>query len=122
MESEEPLTGAGLTGAVRGALSQAGLSLSDVSYRITDLNGEHYKFKEANFAAGRLMSESRTEVFALWHPIEGIGNVGAAIGPCALAVALDAAREEYAPGATVIVHLGNDGTERAAVVLKYQQG
>lgn len=123
IDSEDPLRGDGLTKAVGNALAEAGLSIFDVSYRITDINGEHYKFKEAMLAAMRFEhGRSRKEIFDLWHPIECIGEVGAAIGPCVLALALHAGQYGYAPGGVVLCHFGNDDGERAAAVVKFEVG
>ena len=41
--------------------------MHDTAYRITDLNGEHYKFKEAAFVEGRLMQNKIQE----YLPISG---------------------------------------------------
>lgn len=119
IESENPLQALGLAEAVRQALAQANLAFHEVDYRITDLNGEHYKFKEAALLVGRLMRKRKEERFELWHPIESLGEIGAAIGPVVLARAWHAARERYAPGPTVLCHFGSDAGERAAAVLRY---
>jgi 3-oxoacyl-[acyl-carrier-protein] synthase-1 len=119
VDSEEPLRGEGLTEAVRSALAAAGVQMSDVSYRITDLNGERYKFKEATFAFGRLLKTRVVDDIDLWHPVEYVGEVGAAIGPLALAVALHAGQQRYAPGEIVLLHFSNDGGERGAIVARF---
>ncbi|CAL8481173.1 hypothetical protein [Caballeronia sp. S22] len=117
IDGTEPLRARGLTNAVRRALENAGVRMSDVAYRLTDLSGEHYKFKEAAFVAGRLSGEPRPTPFDLWHPIEYLGEIGAAILPCLLAQALHAAREGYAPGPLALCHVGSDGGARAALVV-----
>jgi 3-oxoacyl-[acyl-carrier-protein] synthase-1 len=122
IESEEPLRGDGLSRLVRDALREAGLTIQDVQYRITDLNGEHYKFKEMVLAMGRFARKPTVKLFDLWHPIEYIGDVGAAIGPIVLAVGLHAGQKAYGNGPTVLCTLGNDDGERAAVVATYQSG
>jgi len=123
IDSEDPLRGDGMTKAVGNALAESGLTIFDVSYRITDINGEHYKFKEALLAAMRFEhGRSRRELFDLWHSIEYLGEVGAAIGPCVLSVALHAGQHEYAPGDVVLCHFGNDDGERAAIVAKFEVG
>ena len=121
IHSEEPLRGEGLTAAVKAALKDAGLTLFEVAWRITDLNGEHYKFKEAAFVAARLQRKAKDVPFDLWHPIEYVGEVGAAIGPCALAWALHAGQKRYAPGEVALCHFGSDEGERAALVVKYEE-
>lgn len=113
--SDKPLRGEGLTDAVKQALDAAQTGLVDMAYRLTDLNGEHYKFKEANYVIGRLLRIRRPDIFDLWHPAEFIGECGAAIGPIMLGWALHAARKGYAPGRTVLCHLSDDDGERAAI-------
>ena len=117
IESTEPLRAQGLTEAVKQALSSAGVALKDVAYRLTDISGEHYKFKEATFVAGRLNTADRTVPLDLWHPIEYLGEIGAAILPCLLAQAMHAARERYAPGPLALCQIGSDQGERAAIVV-----
>jgi 3-oxoacyl-[acyl-carrier-protein] synthase I len=117
IDSTEPLRARGLTEAVRTALGAAGVKLKEIAYRLTDLSGEHYKFKEALFTAGRLNSADTEYSLELWHPIEFLGEIGAAILPCLLAQAMHAAQEEYAPGPLALCHLGSDGGGRAAFVV-----
>lgn len=119
--SDKPLRGEGLTRAIRDALKEAGLTIQEVDYRICDLNGEHYKFKEMALAMGRFPRRPTPRQLELWHPIEYVGDVGAAIGPMVIAVALDAARHDYAVGSTVLCTLSNDEGERAAIVLRHQR-
>jgi 3-oxoacyl-[acyl-carrier-protein] synthase-1 len=118
--SERPLKGVGLTEVCRAALNRAGLDMFDVAYRITDLNGEHYKFKESLLAVNRLLKRHRHDRFDVWHPIEYMGEIGAAIGSCALAVALHAASKGYAPGPVVLCHFGDDNGDRGAVVAAFR--
>jgi 3-oxoacyl-[acyl-carrier-protein] synthase-1 len=122
IESEEPLRGEGLTQAVRDALRASGMSIQDVQYRITDLNGEYYKFKEMALVMGRFVRNPEPKLFDLWHPIEYIGDVGAAIGPIVLGIALHAGQKGYGNGPTALCTFGSDVGERAAVVVKYQKG
>jgi 3-oxoacyl-[acyl-carrier-protein] synthase-1 len=119
ISSEEPFRAEGMIQAVRGALADAKLTINQVDYRITDLNGEHYKFKEAAYVT---IGARRTSPgpFDLWHPIEFIGEIGAAAGPCALGWALHAGQKGYAPGSVALCHFSNDDGERAAVVVRFQ--
>jgi 3-oxoacyl-[acyl-carrier-protein] synthase-1 len=119
IESEEPLRSDGLIQAIGEAFDKAGLTIDEIHYRITDLNGEHYKFKEMVFAMMRYERHPKPKLFDLWHPIEYIGDVGAAIGPIILGVALHAGQKGYGVGATVLCTFGNDDGERAAIVVKF---
>jgi 3-oxoacyl-[acyl-carrier-protein] synthase-1 len=118
--SGKPCRGDGLTEAMRNALSEADLALVDVDYLITDLNGEHYKFKEASVAKMRLLHTRRETTLELWHPIEYMGEVGAATAVCALGWALAASTKGYAPGKNVVCHLGADNGERGAAALEFE--
>ncbi|WP_124326155.1 hypothetical protein [Pseudomonas chlororaphis] len=120
VEAEDiPLRADGLTQAVRAALSEAGCGLEQMDYRLTDISGEQYYFKEASLALSRTL-RVRKEFFQLWHPADCIGEVGAAIGPAMLAVALAASRKGYGEGPNIFCHLGNDAGQRAAALLSYQ--
>ena len=117
IESAEPFRADGLVQAFKGALRTSGCTFRDVDYRITDVNGEYYSFKEATLALNRTLREQK-ESFPIWHPVDCIGDVGAASGPVVLAVALAAARKGYAPGPGVLCHFSSDGSERAAMILR----
>lgn len=115
--STQPLRGEGMTAAVREALDAAGVNMADIGYRLTDVSGEHYKFKEALFVAARLDQDSRARAMEMWHPIEFLGEIGAAIIPCLLQQARHACLEGYAPGRLGLIHVGNDDGARAALVV-----
>jgi 3-oxoacyl-[acyl-carrier-protein] synthase I len=117
--SEEPLHADGLSDAIKAALADAGKTFKDLDYRITDVSGEEYAFREASLALSRSMRILKPE-FDIWHPADCIGEVGAAIVPCILGVALTAARKEYAPGKGVLCHFSGDFGDRAALVAQYQ--
>ncbi len=121
IEAEEPLRADGLAAAIKGALAEAETSIAAIDYRLADISGEQYGFKEASLAFSRLL-RVRKETFDIWHPADCIGEVGAAALPCMLGVALAAMRKRYAPGPAVLAHLGNDDGKRAALVLQPVQG
>jgi len=119
IESTEPFQARGSTQACREALLSAGISMRDIGCRITDLSGEHYKFKEAAFVAGRLDTAQREVAQQLWHPIEYLGDIGAAILPCLFAQALHAGQHGYAARGSALCHVGSDQGGRAAFVVRY---
>jgi 3-oxoacyl-[acyl-carrier-protein] synthase-1 len=121
VDSESPLRADGMVAAIRAALASSDRDMADLDYRITDLSGEQYGFKEAALALTRILRK-RKEEFDIWHPSECVGEVGAAIVPCVLGVALSAARKDYAPGPQVLCHFASDGGDRAAMVLRYENG
>jgi 3-oxoacyl-[acyl-carrier-protein] synthase-1 len=114
--SEVPLRADGLVQAIKQALAESGMTMGDLDYRIADLSGEQYGFKEADLAVTRLLREHK-DGFDIWHPADCMGEVGAAAVPCILGVALAAARKKYAPGDKVLCHVGNDDGKRAAIIL-----
>jgi 3-oxoacyl-[acyl-carrier-protein] synthase-1 len=118
VDSEEPLRADGLTQAIKTACADSGQTLDETDYRITDLNGEQYGFKEAALAFSRIVRKLKP-TYEVWHPADCIGEVGAAIVPCVLGVALAACHKGYAPGKGVLCHFGNDDGARAAMILNY---
>jgi 3-oxoacyl-[acyl-carrier-protein] synthase I len=118
VETELPLRADGLSAAIKGALAEADCTLGATGFRITDLSGEQYYFKEAALALSRTLRQ-RKEFYDIWHPADCIGEVGAAIGPVMLAVLLAAQQKAYALGSNVLCHSGNDDGKRAALILAY---
>src|SRR4030095_3941860 len=118
IEKEEPLRGIGLSLAIDQALQDAGCEMHNMDFRITDISGEQYYFKEAAIATSRTLKQ-RKEEFDIWQPAECIGEVGSAIGPAMLAVAEASGRKAYAPGPAMLVHGANDDGQRAAIVARY---
>ncbi|MBS0341177.1 MAG: hypothetical protein JSS56_11665 [Proteobacteria bacterium] len=119
IDSEEPLRAEGLSAAIKSALGQAGLQMHDMSFRITDVSGEQYYFKEAALALSRTLRQRKT-AFDIWHPAECTGEAGALVGASVIAVADTACRKDYANGPAILAHMANDGGQRAAVTLHYR--
>ncbi|MBK5914541.1 hypothetical protein [Rhodocyclus purpureus] len=118
INSTEPLRADGLTDAIRAALHDAAVQMHDLDYRITDLSGEQYYFKEAALALGRILRQ-RKEEFDIWHPAECTGEGGAVAGSTLLALADAACRKGYTAGPNILAHMTNDVGQRAALVLKF---
>lgn len=114
--SDLPLRADGLVAAMRQAFEEAGVEFGELSYRIADLCGEHYYFKEAALAKARLLRGPK-DVQELWHPADGFGYTGAAAIPLMLGVSLTAGRKRYAPGPLVLAQAAHDDGRRAAMVL-----
>ena len=120
--SEDPSRGILLTKLVREALGQAGMKMEDTFYRNTDINGEHCKFKEASFIPSRIQRKPLPYLHELWHPVEYLGEIGAANVPCELGVSLYYGQRNAGPGPRGICHFGTDSGERAAIVVEYRKG
>jgi 3-oxoacyl-[acyl-carrier-protein] synthase-1 len=121
IESDAPLTGDGLTDALRMALSEAGITMAQTNYWLTDQNGEHYKAKECTIAQIRLERRDRPapKPYQIWHPIQQLGEIGSAIGPGLLGLASAAAAGGFAPGPIALLTVGEDDGERSAFVLAW---
>jgi 3-oxoacyl-[acyl-carrier-protein] synthase-1 len=118
IESEEPLRADGLVQAIKAAIKDSGLIMGDLDFRITDVSGEQYAFKEASLALTRILRD-RKEEFDLWHPADCIGEVGAAIGPVISTVSNASMKKGYSSGNNVLVHMGTDEGNRAAWTMSY---
>jgi len=119
--SEDPSRGRLLTKLVREALAQAGLKMEDTFYRNTDINGERARFKEAAFIPARIQRKALPYLHEIWHPIEYLGEIGAANVPCELGVSLYYGRRDCGPGPRGICHFAGDGGERAAMIVEYRR-
>ena len=117
--SEEPLRADGLVAAIRESLDDAGCDMGDLDFRITDISGEQYYFKEASLAVLRLLRK-RKEMFGIWHPADCVGEVGSALGAVMLIVSKLACEKAYTKGNQILVHLGDDDGKRSAMILSWQ--
>lgn len=120
VESEEPLRADGLTTAIKDSLSDAGYGESKLDFRITDISGGHYSFKEASLAFSRINRTNERKEFDIWHPADCIGDVGAVIGPVMIAVLKSACEKNYSNGNHILAHLGNDDGKRSAMIFTWQ--
>jgi 3-oxoacyl-[acyl-carrier-protein] synthase-1 len=117
--ADKPIKADGLVQAIRHALQDSGCTYKDLDYRITDLSGEQYGFKEAALALLRTMRDLKCD-FDIWHPAEFIGEAGAAMVPVILGQALAAVKKGYAVGTGVLCHVASDAEVRAAWIVRYQ--
>ena len=116
-ENDDPVLGLGLAAAIKGALHEASLDVADAACRISDVTGEKYYFLETNYALGRLLRRRKPD-FPLWHPMDSIGDSGAAAGFCVLAIAMAALVKGYAPGPILLCQMSAESGRRAAVVIR----
>jgi 3-oxoacyl-[acyl-carrier-protein] synthase-1 len=117
--SDEPLRADGLTAAIRESLQDAGCGEQVLKFKIVDVSGAQYHFKEASLAFSRLDRTKRTE-FDVWHPADCVGEVGAAIGAVMIGVLKTAFEKGYAKGSHVLMHMGDDDGKRASLVFSWQ--
>lgn len=121
IDSGEPLRAEGLSLAIKAALTDAGCAMHDMDFRITDLSGEQYYFKEAALALSRTLRQ-RQEEFDIWHPAECTGEQGAAVGLAVVALADAACRKAFTKGPNILAHMANDAGQRAALSLRFRGG
>jgi 3-oxoacyl-[acyl-carrier-protein] synthase I len=119
VDSVEPLRADGLAEAVRAALADSGSEMHEIDYRITDLSGEHYYFKESALALSRTLRRRKAEI-ELWHPAECTGECGATAGTAVIALAETACRRGFGKGPNILAHMTNDSGRRAALILQYR--
>ncbi len=120
IDSDLPLRADGFVKAINDVTIDAGCDIGDVDFQIASVSGEQYWFKEASLSVLRTL-RVRKEEFDIWHPADCIGEVGAAIGPVMLSVAITAVTKGYAPGKNIICYFSNDDGKRAATILGYQE-
>lgn len=120
---EAPVTADGLTRAMRAALSASGRAYYDIPHLFGDVNGEHFKFKEAAIATMRLdrappenRSRRPRQHVEHWNVIEGTGEIGAALMPLQLGWAFEAARQGRLPQGRILAFAGEDDGARVALV------
>jgi 3-oxoacyl-[acyl-carrier-protein] synthase-1 len=118
IRSDEPLRAAGLAQAVKAALAEARLGYHEIDFRLSDVTGESYGFKEVLLMEARVMRELRYTYQPVWHWSEAIGDTGAAAGVVQLVSADDAFRKGYAPGRSAICLTSAGPGARAAAVVR----
>jgi len=116
--SGEVTRATGLVDAINMAVGEAGCTVYDTDYRISNLNGERYFFEEDSLALYRTLRPPKAE-HPLWHPADSIGHVGAASGLAMLANVFWASHKGYAPGARCLALLSGEDAPRGALVLEF---
>jgi 3-oxoacyl-[acyl-carrier-protein] synthase I len=119
IDSTEPLAGSGLARAIKAALANALCEIGEIDFRVTDISGEQYYFKEATLALSRML-RVRKEEFDVWHPSECTGELGAAAALATVVVADFACRKGYARGPNILCHAGNDAGQRIAIIIQFK--
>jgi 3-oxoacyl-[acyl-carrier-protein] synthase-1 len=116
--SEAPLQGRGLADAARQAMGEAGWGFHQLHFRLSDVTGENYGFREHTLARGRLMRVVPENDQPLWHAADAIGDTGAAAGLVQLARALAAWEKAYAPGTNAACFTSGVPGDRAVALLR----
>jgi 3-oxoacyl-[acyl-carrier-protein] synthase-1 len=111
-----PFRADGMTAAYSTAFQETGIEMNRLGYRIADLIGEQYWFKQSTLANLRLL-RGRHDFQDFWSPSESLGNIGAAVVPLMIGMAWTAARKGYAAGNPVLIEASNDAGACGAAVL-----
>jgi 3-oxoacyl-[acyl-carrier-protein] synthase-1 len=117
---EDPLLGLGMTEAARAALKEAGLGWHDTHFRLSDVTGESYGFRELALAEARL-ARVRLEKHPIWHPADSIGDCGAAAGLVLLVMGRRALDHGYAPGPCFLALTAAVPGGRAVAVVRREE-
>lgn len=115
--SPEPLLGLGIAEAAKGALAEAAIPMHEIDFRLSDLAGESYAFREQSLLVNRLL-RVRRESLPLWHCADSIGDTGAAAGVVQLVLVRQAFRRGYAPGRRALWCTSAPLGDRAVAVIE----
>jgi 3-oxoacyl-[acyl-carrier-protein] synthase-1 len=114
--SAEPYLGEGLAEAFRDLFGRLPEGAPKVGCVYAGLNGERFWSKE--WGTAYLRSSERFEgALRLEHPIENIGDPGAALGPCLTALAAVTVCQGHR-SSPCLVWCSSDGEERAVVLVE----
>lgn len=115
--TEEPLLGLGLTEASKVALAEAGIQMHQIAFRLSDITGESYGFREHALVIGRLLRAHREDGYPIWHASEYIGDIGSVAGIIQLILSFHAFQNGYAPGEIAMCFASSDSGARAVALL-----
>ncbi len=108
-----------LSRAMRQAMQQAGITTHDLSFRLSDQNGEAFFAKEAANAITRV-TEAGGPTLSTLTTADGTGEIGSATGPLMLAWLHHTMARADGPGSYGLIHLANDMGERCALTVRWQ--
>ncbi|ATB41052.1 3-oxoacyl-ACP synthase [Cystobacter fuscus] len=109
-----PIRAEGPTRALRTVLEVAGAG--GIRRVMNDLNGERWRFLEWALAETRCL-DGLPRGWQLWHPADCLGDVGAAFGLVAVALATRAFARGYHGDGKVLIAACSERGERAAMCL-----
>jgi 3-oxoacyl-[acyl-carrier-protein] synthase-1 len=113
--SEKASSGEGLTSAILDAVETRGQGFA-CDWVIGDLNGEAYQSFEWGTVLVRLRSLFPA-LSGIWHPVDCVGDIGAATPGLHLVQAVSAFQRGYAPCSDAVVWSSSDTGQRAAMLL-----
>jgi len=109
-------TGVGCSEVLESVISQAAAT-SVVDWTISDMNGESYTGREWGTVLVR-NGEKFSPSHQLDHPVDCVGELGAAMGPLMVSMAVHAFKNDYQKSPEVLLTNSADNGDRAAALLK----
>ncbi len=120
ISSGKPILGIAMTQAARKALAEARMQMHEVDLRLADLNGEQHGFMEQAHAIARLVRQ-RKPTFPLEYMADCIGEVGAASGPCLMAMGWHNLLSEETTCRSAMIFSSSDLGLRATAILRREE-
>ena len=114
-------TGVGLRNALELAAKDSSCLESQLTFRVSDMNGERYRAWESLIGSTRYYL-TRRERMAVWYPAISVGDLGAAAGALTMIIAAIGISRGYAPGPYGMCESSSDNGLRAACVLAPASG
>jgi 3-oxoacyl-[acyl-carrier-protein] synthase I len=114
--SERTSQGRAMLAALRSASSSPAPGEPDISFVVSNSNGERFSGLEQLIARSRFY-QTRREMLATCYPAMTVGDVGAASGALALLVASDSLAKDYAPGPVAMCEVASENGMRAAATV-----
>ena len=91
--------------------------MNDMSFRVSDQNGEAFFAKEAANAITRCAEDAGT-IPAVLSTADCTGEIGAATGVLMLAWLAEYLQHDDSPGSQGLIHLASDEGQRTALVVQ----
>ncbi len=120
MLSEGHPTGRGLHQALVASLRESRLEEAQIDFRVSDINGEHYRGVEALLGVNRFY-QTRREHLHGWFPAACVGDIGAGFGALLIIVAMAGIVRGYGHGPVAMCESGSDTGLNAACLLAMQR-
>jgi 3-oxoacyl-[acyl-carrier-protein] synthase-1 len=108
--------GRALAEALRLVVQDGGIPESNLSFRVSTVNGERYAVWESMFSTTRFY-RTRRDRLTTWYTASSLGELGAASGAIALVLVALAIAGGYAPGPYAICESASDNGLRAAFLV-----
>jgi 3-oxoacyl-[acyl-carrier-protein] synthase I len=113
--SGQPALGVALARVLLEAGAEIGGGNRRAGFLVGSLNGDAYRAQDFGAAVSRASSVRHLGELPHWRPVGSFGQIGAALGPAAVALCAHAWWRDYAPSDDALVWLASDHGGRAAL-------